>query len=173
MQTGKEVLETTTIGEYLSGAAAFGVCLCCCQLYFIDGRITLTGDNLTLMELVEWEIRCHVLGLRIRKHANGLGERAIGPCDQRISATWRAAAIAKGLSTNMNQKVAASSSSSFSLWSPSPDALPPLIPFPCCCSYLVFTSSSPPIYPKLYTEYSCIQWDLVMNSWLLEVDLDR
>jgi len=53
MQTGKEVLETTTIGEYSSGAASFGVSLCCCQINFIDGRATLTGDDLTLMELVE------------------------------------------------------------------------------------------------------------------------
>lgn len=85
------------------------------------------------------ETRCHVLGLIICKHANGLGEHALGPCNQRISATRRAAATAKGLSKNMNQKIATTSSSSFSLWSPSP----PSYPLPLLCCYLVFTSSSP------------------------------
>lgn len=49
------------------------------------------------------------------KHTNELGEWPLSPCDQRISTTRRVAAIAKGSSTNMNQKVAASSPSSLSL----------------------------------------------------------
>jgi hypothetical protein len=47
----------------------------------------------------------------------------------------------------------------------------PSYPLPLLCCYLVFTSSSPPSYHKLYLEYSCIQWDLVMNPWFLKVDL--
>lgn len=45
-----------------------------------------------------------------------------------------------------------------SLLSPSPSLLLPSL-------HLQFS------YHKLYLEYSCIQWDLVMNPWFLKVDL--
>lgn len=44
MQTGKEVLETTTTGQYSSGAASCGVCLCCFKYILQLAHDTLCAE---------------------------------------------------------------------------------------------------------------------------------